>query len=236
MNEKSQIAIIPARGGSKRLPRKNVLPFMGRPIISWTISAALEYGLFHRVVVSTEDKAIAATAIEAGAEVDARDPALATDTARVVDVCMDILDREEAAGRSYDVLCCLYATAPLRNATDIAATVDLLQPGYCDFSMAVTPYSLPPFRALRQSEDSLLTPVWPDLVNARADDIGEWVVGNGSTYAATVPSFRKTREFVGPNMRGHFMPRSRSVDIDEMEDLEIARFHAQRLGFGEDSL
>ena len=134
------IAIIPARGGSKRLPRKNIADFMGKPIIAWTIEAAKASGAFERVVVSTEDEEIAAISEKFGADVDRRDPALATDTARETDVMLELLSREEQAGKYYDVTCCLYATAPLRKAQDIQAVIGLLEPGKCDFALAATTY------------------------------------------------------------------------------------------------
>ncbi len=223
-----RVALIPARGGSKRLPRKNVLDFLGKPIMAWTIEAALETGLFERVVVSTEDDEIAAIGQKFGAEIDRRDPSLATDQARVVDVCLDFLNREEEQGRIYDVLCCLYATAPLRNAADIAATLALLSPGVCDFSKAVTHYGMPPHQALKLGEDGSVTPMWPDLVNERESDIGELVVDNGSTYTVSVPAFRQEKGFYGPGLRAHIMPRTRSQDIDEALDLEIAKFFAEK--------
>ncbi|MGE0254660.1 MAG: NTP transferase domain-containing protein [Alphaproteobacteria bacterium] len=230
MASPSRIAIIPARGGSRRLPRKNVVAFLGRPILAWTVIAAQESGLFDRVVVSTEDDEIASVARDAGAAVADRPAALAGDLATVLDVCLDLLDREEAGGRAWDVVCALYATAPLRNAGDIRAVVELLEPGRCDFAMAVTEYDLPPYRALRQDGDGTLVPMWPDLVARKSQDMPPLVVNNGSTYAVHVPALRQHRTFTGPGCRGHLMPRARSVDIDVAEDLETALWHAQRLG------
>ncbi len=106
----NSLAVIPARGGSKRLPRKNILDFCGRPIIAHTIESALNSDLFSKVVVSTEDDEIARHGQRYGAEVLMRPDFLASDTARVVDVCLQVLKEEESQGRSYDVMCCLYAT------------------------------------------------------------------------------------------------------------------------------
>ncbi len=144
----SMLAIIPARGGSKRLPRKNVLPFHGKPMIAWTIEAAIAADLFADIVVSTEDDEIAEAAREYGARVMDRSTALAGDDARVVDVCIDVLDREAAAGRDYDHLCCLYATAPLRNADDIRATVEPVLKRKAQFALAAGRYDHPPHQAL----------------------------------------------------------------------------------------
>lgn len=219
----SCLAVIPARGGSRRLPRKNIADFGGRPIIAWTVAAALETGRFDRVVVSTDDADIARVASDAGATVAERAPALASDAARVVDACLDLLDRESAQGRDYGTLCCLYPTAPLRRADDIAAVLDLLEPGVCDFAMATTRYTHPPHQALVAEGDGRLRPFWPELVERRAAELGELYVDNGSTYAADVGAFRRHRSFHGPGLRGWCMPFARSIDIDEGEDLALAR-------------
>ena len=223
-----RLAIIPARGGSKRLPRKNVLPFRGRPIIAHTIEAALVSRCFERVLVSTEDGEIAKAAKDAGAEVHERPTDLATDAAGVTEVCLEALLAEERAGRSYDVFACLYATAPLRRADDIAAVVALIDSG-SDFAIAVTSYAMPPHQALRVGENGTLSAMWPDLIERRASDLGRLVVDNGSTYAARVAALRKHRSFYGPGLRGHLMPRERSVDIDEQADYELACYYAERI-------
>lgn len=220
-----RIAIIPARGGSRRLPRKNVLPFMGKPMIAHTILAAIESDLFDHVVVSTEDSEIADVARDLRAHLSHRRPELAGDHATVVDVCIDVLDEEMRAGRNYDVMSCLYATAPLRGAADIAATVSLVQPGRCDFAMAVTDYSHPPHQALLLRDDGRLEPMWPELVKSNGPN-SPVLVDNGSTYAATASAFLAHRTFYGPGLRGHQMPRSRSVDLNEAEDLELLTFYA----------
>src|SRR5688572_1566128 len=106
------VCIIPARGGSKRLPRKNVADFLGRPILAYSIDAALQSRVFSRVVVSTEDEEIAETARRAGAETHERRPDLAGDTASLVDVCTEFLNEEEEAGRAWEFFGCLLATAP----------------------------------------------------------------------------------------------------------------------------
>jgi len=221
-----RIAIIPARGGSKRLPRKNIIDFNGLPMITWTIQAAQKSNCFERIIVSTEDAEIAAIASDAGAEVSNRPHKLATDSTRVVDVCLELLNITEKQGQLYKQFCCLYATAPLRTAEDIRATMDLIEPGKCDFSMAVTTYDVPAYQSLKKNKDGSLSPMWPELINLREDQIGELVVDNGSTYAADVSAFRKCCSFYGSNLRGHLMPRSRSVDINVAEDYELAKYYS----------
>lgn len=226
----SSIAIVPARGGSKRLPRKNIIDFLGRPIIAYTIEAALACGLFDRVVVSTEDEEIAGVARQCGAWVLDRPQSLATDSSTVVEVCLDLLDREQKAGRSYTTMCCLYATSPLRNAQDIKDTMILVTSGQCDFAMAITEYSLPPHQALRMEKTGTLAPMWPELVHRRAREVGPLYVDCGSIYVVSVPKFRDLRTFYGPGLRGHIMPHDRSVDIDVQEDLELALYFGKKAG------
>ena len=224
-----KLCVIPARGGSKRLPRKNVLDFRGRPMLAHTIQAARDSGCFARILVSSDDEATLEIAERHGAACHARDAALAGDEARVVAVILDVLESEAAAGRDYELLCCLYPAAPLRLASDVAAVVGLIEPGRCDFAMAVTDYGLPPHQALRLDDDIALTPMFPDLIERRDDEVGRLVVDNGSTYAASVPAFQAQQSFYGTGLRGHVMPRSRSVDINSAEDLALADFYFERL-------
>jgi pseudaminic acid cytidylyltransferase len=226
------VAIIPARGGSQRLPRKNIADFLGRPILAYTVAAAIESGCFARVVVSTEDDEIAEVASQAGAVVDRRPLELATHEAGLVDVCLDFLKREEREGRRWQTMACLYATAPLRNAQDIRDTVALLESDRCGFAMAVTSYDHYPQQALKFESGATLTPMWPDIVTKRASDLPALRAGNGSTYAVDVAEFRKHRSFYGPNLRGHDMPRERSVDIDTRDDLDFAIWIASKSGPG----
>lgn len=216
------LAVIPARGGSKRLPRKNVIDFGGRPIIAATIESAREAGVFERVLVSTEDAEIAEVAQRHGAEIDKRPPELATDAATIVQVCAELLGRLPG----YDTITVLYATAPLRNAGDIRATLALLEPGACDFAMAVSAFEQPFHQGLRLEENGALSPVFPELTTRRADSVGAFVAGNGSTYCANVAAFLRERSFYGAPLRGHVMPRERAIDIDTAEDLALAKFYA----------
>lgn len=218
------IAVIPARGGSKRLPRKNIVDFAGQPIITYTINAAFGTNLFDRVVVSTDDDEIATTSVRAGADIVRRDHKLSSDDARVVEVCLDVLKSEEKEGRHYDLLCCLYPTAPLRSAEDIREVIAMVASGSTDFAMAVTEYDLPVHQALSVERDGSLLPLFPELLQQRSADVPDIVVDNGSTYVARTSSFARVRTFYGPKLRGYVMPRERSVDIDAQADLDYARW------------
>jgi pseudaminic acid cytidylyltransferase len=191
-------------------------------MISYTINAARDSGCFDHIVVSTEDAEIARIARKFGAMIDPRPAKLATDEARVTDLCLDLLARERSAGRAWTVLACLYATAPMRTAADIRATVALLEPSRCDFAMAVSRYPLPPHQALKLEKDGTLSPMWPELIGRRASELPDLVADNGSTYAVDVAAFESHRTFYGPTLRGHEMPRERSIDVDTHEDFEEA--------------
>jgi len=229
MIARRRVAVIPARGGSVRLPRKNVIEFHGQPIIAYTIKAARQCALFDRVVVSTDDDEIEEIARRYGAEISRRHAELATSKARVSDVCVAFLDEEEAAGRQYDVLAVLYATAPLRTAEDIVGTVSLVDADDCDFSMAVTELTMGIHQSMRIAADETLTPVFPDLVRKRGAEVEPFFLDNGSTYAVKVNAFRKILSWYGTPLRGYSMPVERSVDIDTIEDLELARFYGARV-------
>ena len=223
----SRIAIIPARGGSKRLPRKNIIEFRGKPIIAYSIEAGLETDLFEKVVVSTDDEQIAEISKKYGAEVSYRPANLADDRSSVVDVCVHQLSKEKDDGREYDLFACLYATAPLRTADDIVQTVQIVETGEADFAMAVTEYHFPAYQALLLSDDHYLRPVWPEWNIRKSQDVPRMIVDNGSTYIATVSNFLKERTFYGKRCKGYFMPRVKSVDIDTIDDLLIAEKFAE---------
>jgi pseudaminic acid cytidylyltransferase len=223
------IAIIPARGGSKRLPRKNITLLRGRPVITYTISAALESKAFSRTVVSTEDAEIAEIAESAGAEVHPRPRELARDDIGVVEVCVDVLKRFGGEGVFPASFCCLYATAALRTAEDIVRAKSLLEPGACDFVMGVTEYHATPYHALVSDKNGYLKLMWPDLAEKSRQQRPPVVVDNGSVYWCVTGSFLKHQTFYGPTLRGYTMPRSRSVDLDTVEDLESMEFYAAKL-------
>ncbi len=204
------------------MPKKNILKFLGKPIIAYTIEATLETQLFEKVVVSTEDNEIASISKQYGADIAFRPQELAGDQARVVDVCANLLISERDSGRHYELFCCLYATAPMRKAEDIRRTVDLVEGGQADFAIAVTEYFFPPHQALFENPSDYLAPVWPDWNEKKSQELPVMFIDNGSTYVAWVDQFMKHKSFYGERLKGHFMPRIRSIDIDNKEDFLLA--------------
>lgn len=217
-----RLAFIPARGGSKRLPRKNVIDFAGRPMLVHTVEAAQASGLFGAVVVSTDDPEIAAVARAAGAEVAKRPTELASDQATVNQALLAALATFEAEGRIWDELCCLYATAPLRTAEDIVAAHQLLDPPRVRFVISVTAYPFPAHQAMARDEGGFLRFLWPEIGAKRSSALPALVVDNGSTYWADTDAYRAQGSFFGEQLVGHKMPLQRSIDIDTAEQLEVA--------------
>ena len=214
-----RVALIPARGGSKRLPRKNILDFQGKPMIAYSIEAALESDCFDCVVVSTEDSEIAEIALQFGAVVDERSQKLATDSVTVSDVCLHYLNQHDVA-----MLAVLYATAPLRNADDVRSVVALLS-GDCHFAMAATTCDWPVHQTLTFNAGHV-APVFPELVNQRADQLDTYCIDNGSTYAVHVDQFIRQKSFYGDSLKAYLMSNARSIDIDTPSDYYRALYEA----------
>jgi pseudaminic acid cytidylyltransferase len=212
----ARIAIIPARGGSKRLPRKNVLPVGRRPMLAWPIEAARNTGLFERIVVSTEDSEIAAAAREAGAQVLTRPDELAADRATVVQVCLHVLDAVAA-----QTFCCIYATAALlKPETIVAAHVALDREPEADYVMGVSGYNYPPVQALRADADGFLSHMWPEYRARQSQTYPELCVSNGTFVWARTAAFRRDQIFYGRRLRGYRVPEGEVLDIDTREDYE----------------
>jgi pseudaminic acid cytidylyltransferase len=229
LDKARNIAVIPARGGSKRLKKKNILPFNGKPMIHYSIEAALDSNLFEKVVVSSEDKDIIDCVKCTGCEIALRKPELATDTARVVDVLNDLLQGFAQRGEQYDYLCCLYATSPLRTFKDISGAFHLMTEKGADFCQSVTDYETSPFFAFDMDENSVIKRRWPDFALLPPRKKPLVVVDNGSIYWAKVPAFLGTCELHGEHTLGYKMPRSRSVDIDTLTDFKLAEFYLKEM-------
>jgi pseudaminic acid cytidylyltransferase len=225
-----RLCLIPARGGSKRLPRKNIAPFLDKPMLVWSIECAQDSGLFETLYVSTEDREIGALAEASGAVWDPRPERLACDRTSVAEVCLDFLAREVAAGRRYDVLTVLYAASPLRKPQDIVQTVSLVESGQADFAMTVTDFSHDPCEALVVDDDGAAQPWHQDLLALPRKARPNLKIDVGSTYAVRVQAFEEHRSFYGPRLKVVPVPAERGTDIDTVDDLVRAEFYARRLG------
>jgi len=217
------LAVIPARGGSKGVPGKNVAEVGGLPLIAWTIRAALEARAVGQVVVSTDDEGIAEVARAHGAEVPFLRPAeLSTDDAPAAGVVRHVLDALGAEG----AFAFLQPTSPLRTAEDIDAAAALMNTRGASTVVSVRPAREAPQWTYFQSEDGHLEPVVPVEAGAtprrRQDLRSAWVL-NGALYLSTVEAFRRTGVFVDLGTVAYPMSLERSLDVDTHEDLERAR-------------
>lgn len=222
------VAIIPARGGSKRIPRKNIRDFCGKPMIAWSIEAARESGCFERIVVSTDDAEIAEVARAHGAEVPFVRPAeLSDDHAGTIPVIAHAIEQLTPTPR---LVCCIYATAPFVTADDIRRGRDLMQTPGVDYAFTVTSFPAPIQRALRIDEQGRAVMFQPENFDKRSQDLEPAYHDAGQLYWGRVEAWRAGRPVFGPNSLPILLPRTRVQDIDSTEDWERAElmFHAMR--------
>jgi len=221
-----RIALIPARGGSKRIPRKNIRPFHGRPMIGWPIAAAVDSGLFDRVVVSTDDAEIAEIAQQMGAEVPFMRPAeLADDFTPTRDVIVHAI---ETLG-GVDQLCCIYATAAFVTSAHLKTAHELLTQ---DFVFAAASYAHPVQRAMIQKADGGVEMLYPEHTGTRSQDLPEAFHDAGQFYWGSAEAFVARRPMFGPASTPYILDRRSVQDIDTPEDWDVAEamFKAMQLG------
>ena len=225
-----RVAVIPARGGSKRIPRKNIRAFCGRPMIAWSISAALEARVFDRVVVSTEDDEIAEIARSEGAEVPFARPAeLADDMTATVPVIAHALDVLEAEGAEVNTVCCLYATAPFVQSSDLVAASRELDASDADYVLPVTSFAFPIQRAVRITDQSRVEMFAPEHSQTRSQDLEDAFHDAGQFYFGRAASWRLGKTLIGPGSKPYLMPRHRVQDIDTLEDWARAELMFQTI-------
>jgi len=213
------LVVIPARGGSKRIPRKNIRPFRGRPMIAWSIEAARAAGCFDRILVSTDDEQIAAVARSHGAEVPFLRPAhLADDHATTQAVVMHAVQWCEQQGLAAQAVCCLYATAPFVQPADLAAGAQLLQQAPASsFVFTVTSFPFPIQRAIRIDAAGRSAMFQPEHFNTRSQDLEEAFHDAGQFYWAR-PQAWESSQIIFDDGLPIILPRCRVQDIDTEED------------------
>ena len=219
------ICIIPARGGSKRIPFKNKRLFCGKPMIAWSIEAAFRSGCFDRIIVSTEDQSIASVAKDYGADVPFLRPAeLADDHAGTREVVLHAVDILEAEGLTIDAVCCLYATAPFVRPEDLQASRNLLVESKAGtIVFPATSFSFPIQRSIRIDSAGYSSPISPSHVSMRSQDLEEAFHDAGQFYWAT-PSTWRSCSGIFEQGRPLLLPRWRVQDIDTEEDWKRAEF------------
>lgn len=216
-------AIIPARGGSKRIPRKNIRQFHGRPMIAWTIDTAINSGLFSNVIVSTDDAEIAAIAQEHGAQVPFLRPAdFSNDYATTKDVMRHAVTWLAKNQIESDFVCCLYATAPFLQAEDVVKGLRALQESTAEYAYAVTEFDYSPHRALIKNQNGQVSLEKPELAAVRSQDLPSLVHDAGQFYWAKTETWLTQREILSSAGIGIEIPRSQAQDIDNEEDWKLA--------------
>jgi CMP-N-acetylneuraminic acid synthetase/RimJ/RimL family protein N-acetyltransferase len=218
-----RLALIPARAGSKRFPGKNLAHFAGRPLLARTVDVARDSGLFARIVVSTEDAEIARVAKEAGAEVLAREPRLAADAARLVDVCRATLDELEAQGDALAAFCLLLPTSPFRTAAHVREAWDRLERTRADGVMSVAEFPHVPLWAVHEVRGRVRLFFGRRWLRSR-DRLPVLYRHNGVVLWMRTAAFRRTRDFYGPRVAAYPMTLEASIDVDHPIDLEFAEF------------
>lgn len=178
-----KLAIIPARGGSKRIPRKNCKDFLGKPIIAYSIEAALRSNLFDEVMVSTDDEEIAAIAVQFGATVPfMRSVETSNDYATTMDVLNEVVAKYKDLALIFDYVCCIYGTAPLISVDDLVKGFDLLIAKSYSSVFPVVAFSYPIWRGLKQNEEGQISMVWPEHLNSRSQDLPQVYHDAGQWY------------------------------------------------------
>lgn len=217
------IAIIPARGGSKRIPRKNIKDFLGKPIIAYSIEAALQSGIFDEVMVSTDDEEIAEISRQYGASVPfLRSAETSNDYATTADVISEVIDWYDKNGRNFDVVCCLYATAPFVTSQKLCQAAKLIERGDWDSAFPCVEFSYPVLRSLIINPDGRIEMKWPEYKNSRSQDLQKFYHDAGQFYFATIEAFRKAKGLWGKNTAPIVVSELEVQDLDTVTDWAIA--------------
>lgn len=216
------LALIPAKGASTRLPRKNIRSLAGRSLLEWTADTVRASGVADRLIVSTEDEGVADEARRLGLELPFMRPAeLARDPAGVVQVALHALSVLEAQGEVYDTLAIFLPTCPFRSVDDIQGAMRLFRETGAQFLLSVAPYEHTPFSALRV-ENGLAVPCFEAYFGKRTQELPPAYRPNGAIHLLDVPAFQAARSYIAQPLHAYVMPWERSVDIDTELDWLVA--------------
>jgi len=222
MNKIKNIAIIPARGGSKRIPRKNIKNFLGQPIIAYSIEAAIKSNLFDEVMVSTDDKEIAEIAIKHGAKVPFyRSKKTSNDYAGLTDVIIEVINQYNKQGTVFDNVCCILATAPFISDEDLINSFSKLENSNFDSVFPVVKYSFPIQRAMQFDKDKIKM-IWPENMTKRSQDIESSYHDAGLFYWTRVNVLVEKNKLWTDNTTAIEIREQTAQDIDTPEDWTIA--------------
>lgn len=217
------LAIITARGGSKRIPRKNIKEFCGKPIMAYSIEAAKQADVFDEIMVSTDDEEIAEVGRKFGAVVPFfRSPKTSDDFATTADVLTEVLTEYEKMGKKFTHICCIYPTAPFVTAQNLKQAMELLTEKQADSVMPVVKFSFPPQRSVVVGENGNLVPKWEEYMKCRSQDLEPFYHDCGQFYCLNVARFLEEKKMIMSNTRPLFMDEMQVQDIDTEEDWRIA--------------
>ena len=218
------VAIIPCRGGSKRVPGKNIRPLNGKPLIAYAIESAIKSAIFDTVIVSTDSEEIAEIALAHGAEIPfIRGKDLADDFSPVSAATIDALKRTDPDGTLYQNVAQLMANCPLRNTDDILVSYKQFIESSADSQISVTEYGwLNPWWAMTSDEHNILSPVFKERMGVRSQDLPRLVCPTGAIWWAKASALLAHGTFYAPKYSGWSMPWERAVDIDTEEDWKMA--------------
>jgi N-acylneuraminate cytidylyltransferase len=220
-----RLAVIPARGGSKRIPRKNIKLFGGKPMIAWSIAAALKSNCFDRVIVSTDDDEIAEVARLEGAEVPfVRPAALSDDHIATIPVIRHAIECLSDKGQTPSQVCCIYATAPFLQPADIRRGLAVIESKACDYAFSTTSYAFPIQRAIRLNKQGKVGMFLPEHANTRSQDLEEAYHDAAQFYWGQAQAWISEKTIFGANSAAVHIPRYRVQDIDTVEDLVMAEY------------
>lgn len=220
-----KLALIPARGGSKRIPRKNIKDFVGKPIISYSIEAAKKANCFDEIMVSTDDEEIAELARSLDVDIPfLRSTNNSDDYSTLADVIAEVLDSYQQIGKTFEYFCCILPTAPFVTADRIVEGWNLLTESNVDSVIPVTRFSYPFQRALRIEQNGNLKMFWPENYPKRSQDLEAAYHDTGSFYWMKSEVLKKTMRLFSDVSKPLILPESEVQDIDTDEDWKIAEF------------
>jgi N-acylneuraminate cytidylyltransferase len=220
----SRVCIITARGGSKRIPKKNIKEFCGKPIIAYSIEAALESGLFDEVMVSTDSEEIAEVAKRFGAKVPfMRSAETSNDYATTRDVLLEVLSEYEKRGRTFDTMVCVYPTAPFISAKRLVEANEVFEKKAANRLVPVVRFSFPPQRGYVIEEDELKFK-WPEYMNARSQDLEPFYHDAGQFYFYRVSDYLEKDGMQSSKVVSLELSDMEVQDIDNEDDWKIAEF------------
>ncbi|MGV6809869.1 MAG: pseudaminic acid cytidylyltransferase [bacterium] len=213
------VAVIPARGGSKRIPRKNIKDFCGKPMIAWSIEAALQSGCFERIIISTDDEEIAEIALRLGAEVPfIRPEELSGDFIATIPVIKHAIQWLEANQISPQWICCIYATAPFISADALKSGLTLIQEQDSNYVFSVTSYAFPIQRAIKIQQNGAVQMYSPEYFSTRSQDLEEAYHDAGQFYWGARTAWLEEKAVFSSESYPVILPRHLVQDIDTPED------------------